>query len=51
MAISHPFFGLVVHTSTINSNDVGGLRIATISIYSDDVSGGKKVASATISMT
>ena len=38
--MSHPLSGLVVHTSTINSNEVGGgFRIATISINSDDVGG------------
>ena len=32
----HPLSGLLVHISTIDSNDVGGFRIATISKNSDD---------------
>ena len=52
--MSHPLSGLLIHTCTINSDDVGvfcietisinsydvgGFRIATISINSDDVGG------------
>ena len=48
-AMSHPLSGQLVHTCTINSDDVGGFRITTISKNSDDVGGG--VAQATISMT
>ena len=41
MAISHKLSGLLIHTCTINSDDVeDGFRIGFIFINSDDVRGG-----------
>ena len=37
--MSHLLSGLLVHTCTINSDHVGGFRIATIYKNSDDVEG------------